>query len=76
MKLSMNFQLFVVYDNNYSIVYGGNIIRFPLFKALNNNLEARLFLHVYLYASSDLLMACRTMQLRFFFTGNSVNLCL
>ena len=32
MKLSMNFLFFVVYDNNYSIVvYGGNIIRFPLF---------------------------------------------
>ena len=43
MKLSMNFLFFVVYDNNYSIVvYGVNIIRFPLFKALNNNLEARL----------------------------------
>ena len=36
MKLSMNFLFFVVhvhvYDNNYStVVYGGNIIRFPLF---------------------------------------------
>ena len=32
MKLSMNFLFFVVYDNNYStVVYEGNIIRFPLF---------------------------------------------
>ena len=32
MKLSMNFLVFVVYDNKYStVVYGGNIIRFPLF---------------------------------------------
>ena len=32
MKLSMNFQFLVVYNNNYGIVvYGGNIIRFPLF---------------------------------------------
>ena len=46
MKLSMNFLFFVIYmyNNNYSIVvYGGSVIRFPLFKALNNNLEARLF---------------------------------
>ena len=77
MHSSMNFLFSDVYDNNYSrVVYGGNIIRFPLFRALNNNLEARLFLHVHFYASSDLLMACRTMQLRFFKTGNSVNLCL
>ena len=32
MKLSMNFLFIVVYDNNYNtVVYGGNIIRFPLF---------------------------------------------
>ena len=42
---------------------------FHCFKALNNYLEARLFLHVQFYASSDLLMACRTMQLRFFKLG-------
>ena len=67
MKLSMNFLFFVVYDNNYStVVYGGNIVRFHSFKALNNNIEAQLFLHVHFYASSDLLMACRTRQLRFF----------
>ena len=31
MKLSMNFLFFFVYDNNYNtVVYGGNIIRFPL----------------------------------------------
>ena len=55
----------------------GISLDFHCFKALNNNLEARLFLHVHFYASSDLLMACRTMQVRFFFkTGNSVNLCL
>ena len=71
MKLSMNFLCFVVYNNNYSIVvYGGNIsLDFHCFKALNNNLGARLFLHVHFYASSDLLMACRTMQLRFFKLG-------
>ena len=42
MKLSMNFLFFVVYNNNYSIVvYGGNIIRFPVLKcSLNDNLEA------------------------------------
>ena len=43
----------------------GISLDFHCFKALNNNLEARLFLHVHFYASSDLLMACRTMQLRF-----------
>ena len=60
------FYFFVVYDNNYSIVvYGGISLYFHYFKALNNNLEARLFLHVHFYASSDLLMVCRTMQLRF-----------
>ena len=52
MKLSMNFQFFVVYDNNYSIVvYGGDIIRFPLFlfkKALNNNLEVW-FLYMFIF---------------------------
>ena len=42
---------------------------FHCFKALNNNLKARLFLHVHFYASSDLLMVCRTMQLRFFKLG-------
>ena len=32
MKLSTNVLFFVVYDNNYNtVVYGGNIIRFPLF---------------------------------------------
>ena len=75
MKLYMNFLFFVVYDNNYStVVYGGNIIRFPL----NNNLEAQLLLYMFIfYVSSDLLMACSTMQLIFFLnTGNSVNLCL
>ena len=41
---------------------------FHCFKALNNHLEARLFLHVHLYASSDLI-ACRTMQLRFLKLG-------
>ena len=31
-KLSLKFLFFVVYDNSYStVVYGGNIIRFPLF---------------------------------------------
>ena len=41
MKLSMNFLFFFVYDNNYStVVYGGNIVRFSRFKALNNNIEA------------------------------------
>ena len=68
MKLSMNFLFFVVYDNNYSIVVymEGISLDFHSFKALNNNLEARLFfLHVNFYASSDLLMACLTMQLRF-----------
>ena len=43
----------------------GISLDFHCFKALNNNFEARLFLHVHFYASSDLLMACRTMQLRF-----------
>ena len=43
----------------------GISLDFHCFKALNNNLEARLFLHVNFYASSDSLMACRTMQLRF-----------
>ena len=47
----------------------GMSLDFHCFKALNNNLEARLFLHVYFYASSDLLMACRTMQLRLFKLG-------
>ena len=47
----------------------GISLDFHCFKALNNNLEARLFLHVHCYASSDLLMACRTMQLRFFKLG-------
>ena len=42
---------------------------FHCFKALNNNLEAWLFLHVHFYASSDLLMVCRTMQLRIFKLG-------
>ena len=47
----------------------GISLDFHSFKALNNNLEARLFLHVHFYASSDPLMACRTMQLRFFKLG-------
>ena len=47
----------------------GISLDFHCFKALNNNLEARLFLHVHVYASSDLLMVCRTMQLRFFKLG-------
>ena len=47
----------------------GISLDFHCFKALNNYLEARLFLHVHFYASSDLLMACRTMQLRFFKLG-------
>ena len=50
-----------------------------LLKALVNILVDRLKkLELFLlYASSDLLMVCRTMQLRFFFkTGNSVDLCL
>ena len=47
----------------------GISLDFHCFKALNNNLEARLFLHVHFYASSDLLMACRTMQLKFFKLG-------
>ena len=44
----------------------GISLDFHCFNALNNNLETQLFLHVHFYASSDLLMACRTMQLRFF----------
>ena len=32
----------------------GISLDFHCFKALNNNLEARLFLHVHFYASSDL----------------------
>ena len=47
----------------------GISLDFHCFKVLNNNLEARLFLHVKFYASSDLLMACRTMQLRLFKLG-------
>ena len=31
MKLSMNFQFFVVYNNYSIVVYGRNIIRFPMF---------------------------------------------
>ena len=44
----------------------GISLDFHCFEALNNYLEAQLFLHVHFYASSDLLMACGTMQLRFF----------
>ena len=47
----------------------GISLYFHSFKALNNYLEARLFLQVHFYASSDLLMACRTMQLRFLKLG-------
>ena len=47
----------------------GISLDFHCFTALNNNLEARLFLHVHFYASSDLLMPCRTMQLRFLKLG-------
>ena len=47
----------------------GISLDFHCFKALNNNFEARPYLHVHFYASSDLLMACRTMQLRFFKLG-------
>ena len=50
----------------------GISLDFHCFKALNNNLEARLFLHVHFYAS-DLLMACRTMQLRFLKLGTVLN---
>ena len=50
----------------------GMSLDFHCFKALNNNLEARLFLHVRFYASSDLLMVCKTMQLRFFFLLGTV----
>ena len=42
---------------------------FHCFKALNDNLEAQLFLHVHFHASSDLRMVCGTMQLRFFKLG-------
>ena len=47
----------------------GISLDFHCFKALNDNLEARLFLHVHVHASSDLLMVCRTMQLRLFKLG-------
>ena len=47
----------------------GISLDFHCFKALNNNIEAWLFLHVHFYASSDLLMACRIMQLRFLKLG-------
>ena len=69
MKLSMNF-LFLSYT---TIIIAqsmeGISLDFHRFKALNNNIEAWLFLHVHFYASSDLLMACRTMQLRFLKLG-------
>ena len=41
MKLSMNLLFFVVYDNNYSME--GISLDFHCLKALNDNLEARLF---------------------------------
>ena len=68
----MNFVV-VVYNNYSIVVYRGNTMTLDLhcFKALNDNLEARLFLHAHFHAS-DLLMVCRPMQL--FKTGNSVNL--
>ena len=68
--LSLKFLFFVVYDNSYStVVYGGTIISFPRFKALNNN-------NVHFYASLDLLMVCRTMQLRFLKLGTVLTICL
>ena len=61
MKLSMNlfWMTFVVYDNIpiiAPVVFGGKAfwsLDFHCFKALNNNFEARLFLHVHFSASSD-----------------------
>ena len=50
----------------------GISLDFHCFKALNNNLETQFFffyMFIFFYASSDLLMACRTMQLRFFKLG-------
>ena len=53
----------------------GISLDFHCFEALNNYLEGQFFLHVHFYASSDLLMSCGTIQLRFFFNGNNVELC-
>ena len=52
----------------------GISLDFHCFKALNNNLEEiSTFSYVNFYASSDLLMACRTMQLRFLKLGTVFN---
>ena len=52
------FVLFVV------VYMDGLSLDLHYFKALNDNLEVRRFYMFIFYASSDLLMACRTMQLR------------
>ena len=44
----------------------GISLDFHCFKAINNNLEAQLFYTFIFMPHSDLPMACRTMQLRFF----------
>ena len=62
--------LYSYMSNNYStVVYGGNIIRFSLFWSTKWLSWSSTFLHVHFYAPSDLLIACRTMQLRFFKLG-------
>ena len=41
MKISMKIVFIVVYDNNSStVVYGGHILSFYFFEALNDNSEA------------------------------------
>ena len=65
-----SFFFFSYTRNNYStVVYGGNIIRFWLFWSTKLLSWSSTVLHVNFYASSDLLMACGTMQLTFFKLG-------
>ena len=52
-----------VYANNSStVVYGGDILSFHIFEALNDNFEAQLNF----CTLSNILIVFRTMQLRFF----------
>ena len=67
MKISMKIVFIFVNDNNSStVVNGADILGFHFFEALNDNHEAWFFSQVHLYTPSDILIAFRAMQLRFF----------
>ena len=70
MKISVKVVFLFVGEEKYStIVIGGNILDFHFFEALNDNFEASFFTGQFLHVTSDILIACRAVQLRFFKLG-------